>query len=109
MEDELLVAMEIEDALRDNGAEIEGPFVSVRDGLTRIENCPVDAAILDIALADGDVFPIAERLHAQSTPFVFHTAHGDRETLKQRFGGVVVCSKPTKASELVGELAKAVA
>ena len=52
-----------------------------------------------------DVYPVADRLLAAGVPFVFHTGHGDRTELNARFGGALVCTKPTLSEELVAALA----
>jgi hypothetical protein len=37
----------------------------------------LDAAVLDIKLRDGVVYPVAEALQARSVPFVFTTGYGE--------------------------------
>jgi DNA-binding response OmpR family regulator len=48
VEDELLVAMTVEDVVRDEGCAIVGPFPRVEPALKAAREEPLDAAILDV-------------------------------------------------------------
>lgn len=50
------------------------PAYSVSDALSVIAHQRFDAAILDVELRDGPVFPVADRLAALGTPFLFASA-----------------------------------
>ena len=108
VEDELLLAMDVQMALEEAGADVIGPIGSLAEGLALLDREEVfDIAILDIDLHGEDVFPLAERLEARGVPFLFHTGHGDREALARRFRGTTVCIKPMLTERLVeatGEL-----
>jgi len=103
VEDEAMVALEIELALQDMGAEVVGPASRLEEALATITKASavIDAAILDVDLHGRDVFPVAEVLQSQGVPFLFHTGHGSREALQQRFGDVPVCTKPTLTEDLL--------
>ena len=102
VEDELMLALEIQLALEDEGARVVGPVDDLREGLALLDREAVfDAAILDIDLHGEDVFPLAERLRARDVPFLFHTGHGDRAALDRHFGTVPVCIKPVLSETLV--------
>jgi AmiR/NasT family two-component response regulator len=77
VEDEALVAMLLEDELRDAGAEIVGPAASLGHALRLIDRAAADgglsAAVLDIDLDGRHVEPVADRLAALGVPFVFAT------------------------------------
>ena len=51
------------------------------------------------------MFPIAETLRARDVPFLFHTGHGERSELQQRFAGALVCIKPVLPEDLVRAVA----
>ncbi|MGR3435421.1 MAG: response regulator [Shimia sp.] len=106
-EDELMVALDIEMALDDAGAEMVGPVDDLDAGLRLLRGeTEIDAAILDVDLHGQDVFPIAEALQARQVPFLFHTGHGSREELGRRFGGVPVCIKPVLAEDMIEAVAE---
>ena len=108
VEDEVLVAMEIEDALEAVNADVVGPAHDLPDAARLAAGAGIDAAILDVDIHGEPVFPVAEALQAASVPFLFHTGHADRATLRARFGDVMVCRKPTLADELLATLARIV-
>ena len=58
VEDQALIALEIEDAVRRKGADVVGSAARLSEALTLIETASWDAALLDIKLADGEaVYP----------------------------------------------------
>ena len=81
VEDEVLVAMLVEDGLHDAGAEVVGPATTVGEALRLIEGATADgglsAAVLDIKLAGEAVRPVADRLAALGVPFLFATGYGE--------------------------------
>ena len=81
VEDEALVALLEEDMLRDAGAEVVGPAGSVAEALRLIEGTAadggLDAAVVDIGLADAAASPVADRLAALGVPFLFATGYGE--------------------------------
>ena len=106
VEDELLLAMDVQMALEDAGASVAGPVDTLERGLALLDRDePFDVAILDIDLHGEDVFPLAERLLVRRIPFLFHTGHGDREVLRSHFQGAPVCTKPVLTEALVATAA----
>ena len=108
VEDEVLIALDIESALEDRGANVRGPITRLCDGLplAKDKNEKFDCAVLDVNLRGEEVFPIAEELQKRGVPFLFHTGHGDSEQLQSRFQGAPVCNKPFQTERLVSEIEK---
>ena len=108
VEDEVLIALDIEAALEDRGAIVRGPITRLSEGLPIAEDRDeaFDCAVLDVNLRGEDVYPIAEKLQARGIPFLFHTGHGDSAVLQERFAGAPVCNKPFQTERLVNELEK---
>ena len=81
VEDEALVAMLLEDELRDAGAEVVGPAVSLGHALRLIDGAAADgglsAAVLDVNLHGTAVMPVADRLSELDVPFLFVTGYGE--------------------------------
>ncbi len=81
VEDEPLVSMLVEDELRDAGAEVLGPAVSVGHALRLVEAAAADGGIsaagLDINLDGKHVASVADRLAALGVPFLFATGYGE--------------------------------
>jgi CheY-like chemotaxis protein len=108
VEDESLVALLMADAFEDAGASVIGPCFTISECVRTAALEGIDAAVLDVDLGGQDVFPAADELKRRGIPFVFHTAHADREELRSRFGDVPVCRKPIGMDALVTALAKVV-
>ncbi|WP_158047359.1 response regulator [Skermanella pratensis] len=75
VEDETLVAMDLEDMLLSLGCEVVGPVAKVARGLVLAREEPLDGAILDINVAGELVYPIAEVLNARGIALVFASGY----------------------------------
>lgn len=77
VEDEILVAMLVEDMVRDLGHEVVGPAMTLDVALQLAEEASVDCAILDVNLGEGTPStPVAVILAARHIPFLFATGYG---------------------------------
>jgi DNA-binding response OmpR family regulator len=92
-DDEPLIAMIIDDWLVEMKFATLGPVGTVREALALIETSPPDAAILDIRLADGSSYDVADRLRARNIPFAFASGQ-DASDMDPRFKDVAVLTKP---------------
>ncbi len=104
VEDEMVVAMLVEDMLNDLGYEVAGVASRVDEALNAIETSPVDLAILDVHLNGRAVFPVADSLLAHNIPFVFATAYGERGVPEKYRRGPIL-QKPFFTQELQRALA----
>ena len=77
VEDEMLIAMTIEDVLQGLGCEIVGPVATIEKALKLAQGGAFDAAILDVTIRGGKVYPVAEQLLARGIPFVLASGYGD--------------------------------
>jgi len=110
MEDEILIAMDVEQLCREHGAAevVMVHALGVADSERPLE-VDFDAAILDVALAGHSTLPFAGRLSAAGVPFVFATGHSDAEGLFDDFPGVAVIGKPYGEAALIEALTLAIA
>lgn len=110
MEDEILIAMDVEQLCRDHGA---AKVVLVHDfgsaGPEMALETSFDAAILDVALAGQSTFSFAEKLAVAGVPFIFATGHAEVEGLFDAFPGVAVIGKPYGEHALIEALSLAIA
>jgi CheY-like chemotaxis protein len=100
VEDELLVALLIEDLLTDFGCTTLGPCGSVAKALEAVRTEEFDLAVLDVNLAGEKVYPVAEALAERHIPFLFLSGYGD-EAIPASRGEWKVCAKPFKGDDLV--------
>lgn len=85
VEDEMLVLMNIEMALKDFGCSAICSAASVTEALARLAEQRFDAAIVDVNLGGEKSYPVADALAQLGIPFVFSTGysdHGDRADLE---------------------------
>ena len=75
VEDQMLVALYLEDLLVDLGCAVLGPAGSVTDALAVTRREPVDGAVLDINLRGEPSFPVARELRVRPVPFFFVTGY----------------------------------
>ena len=104
VEDEFLISLELSATVEDAGgrAVVAASLDEARTCLA--EAGPFDAAILDVRLGKEEVFPVADALAARGTPFVFHSGHACRESLRDRYGRSEILAKPASPVRLVSAL-----
>jgi CheY-like chemotaxis protein len=105
VEDEIVVALFMEDMLAEFGYEVAGVVNRVEDALARERD--YELAVLDVHLNGRDVFDFADRLAAGGTPFVFTTGYGPRG-IPERYRDRPVLQKPFVPEDLKRALAKIV-
>ncbi|RXH25799.1 MULTISPECIES: response regulator [Bradyrhizobium] len=75
VEDEYLIAMELEATLRTAGYRVIGPAPDVSAALELLKAERPDAAILDVNLDGQWVTPVAEVLRASFVPFILTSGY----------------------------------
>jgi DNA-binding response OmpR family regulator len=101
LEDEALIALDLQDELRDAGYEVAGPFTTCAAALSWLEMATPDTAILDAVLKDGPCREIALEVSRREVPFVIYSGyHEDRELLAE-FPHVTWIEKPVASPVLV--------
>lgn len=76
VEDEPLVAMLLEDMVRNLGFDVVGPALRLDEALALVESGLPDAAILDVNLGNCRSYPLADLLARRGVPFLFATGYG---------------------------------
>lgn len=104
VEDETLIALELCDIVEGSHGSVAGPFRSNRDALRLLETEDVDAAILDLNLADGEATPTAQRLKAAGVPVLVCTAGTLPRAMRLEWSDVPIHRKPVRADQLVESL-----
>lgn len=104
VEDELIIAMELENLLRGLGCTVLGPAPTIKQALRALADERPDVAVLDVNLRGERVTPVAEFLEEQGIPFVLVTGYG-RERLEEALQGKRYLRKPVDAHELASALA----
>lgn len=108
VEDEMIVAMLIEDILSDAGATVVGPAARVSRALDLLGGGGVDAALLDVNLAGEMTTPVAEELRRLGIPFAFATGYG-AAGVPEGFAGQPLLQKPFQEHDLNRVMAEVLA
>jgi CheY-like chemotaxis protein len=103
VEDEFLVAMELETMLQDLGGVVIGPLGSLDDAVACAREEALDAALLDVNVGGRLVTPVADALAAREIPFVFCTGY-DAASLPGRHAAAPILMKPCQPHELKNAL-----
>ncbi|MFD4838049.1 response regulator [Achromobacter sp. NPDC058515] len=108
VEDEALIALFLEEGLLAAGCEVVGPVSKLDAAVKLAEDEQLDAAILDVTVRGGSVFPVAKILMERGIPFTFATGYGEW-ALPDAFRGKPVLKKPFTFAELERALQTAMA
>lgn len=99
VEDDMMIALGIEETLQALGCLVIGPVAKLEMALRLASDEVLDAAILDVTIRGGDVFPVAERLMSRDVPFAFASGYGDW-ALPETFRNQDRLTKPFSTQEL---------
>jgi len=108
MEDEFLIAMDVEQICNDHGAEEVVIMRTLKelDDHTIVER-GISVAVVDVMLAGESTVEFAKTLQESRIPFVFATGYAENEHLFEAFPGIRVVGKPYSGPALVTALLEA--
>lgn len=94
VEDEYILADELQTELGDADAIVLGPVGNLEEALDLIRSeIRIDGAILHVNLRGQAAFPAADLLTERGVPFVFTTGY-DQSAIPSRFEHICRCEKP---------------
>jgi CheY-like chemotaxis protein len=76
VEDELLIALELQSIVEQLGGTVVGPAGSAEGALQLLSDTTPDAALLDVNLREARVTPVAQACRDRSVPFALVTGYG---------------------------------
>jgi PAS domain S-box-containing protein len=103
VEDEALLALEIQELLQSAGSTIVGTFNDLARAGQVARREAIDVAVLDTNLNGEMVYPLADDLAVRGIPFVFVTGYAT-SNLPERFRGMPQVAKPFDPTSLTNEL-----
>ncbi|TCT10651.1 response regulator receiver domain-containing protein [Tepidamorphus gemmatus] len=107
VEDEFLIAMEVESLLTEAGHEVVGPVADIEEALGLIAKQPIDAAVLDVNLGDGATSArLAAELVRQRIGFVLSTGYRQQDLATVYGTDVTVIQKPIDGQRLLDALSR---
>lgn len=108
LEDEALVALDLQRVLRDAGFRTVGPATTLADIQRLIERGAIDCTILDLDVDRRAPLPIADLLAFADVPFVFLAA-GSRMVVPTRHRHRPIVRKPFSRDALLSAVEQAMA
>ena len=105
LEDEFLIAMDVEQLCRDHGAADVTIAREIReiDGQSLPAN--FDAAVIDLMLGGVSTLDFAARLRSEGVPFVFASGYSDSDEVKVSFPEIRLVTKPYSGDDLIEAVA----
>ena len=107
VEDEMLVALEIERILGAAGSKVLGPVASIAEATAIIEAQAVDLALLDINVRGEFIYPLTKKLAERNIKFVFSTGY-DEVSIPSNLRQTPCVRKPFTPEKLIATLSSAV-
>jgi CheY-like chemotaxis protein len=108
VEDEFLVAMDIQAMLHDLGCEVMGPTGDLESALRIAGEEVLNLALLDVNIGGEPVTAVAEALVARAVPIVFCTGY-QAENWCNRYPAAPTLIKPFQPADLRSALERALA
>lgn len=108
VEDNLIIALDAEDMLRELGVQTVRTAGSVRQALDHIAERAPQFALLDVNLGSETSFRIAERLRELGVTMAFATGYGDNHAFPAEFADAPIVRKPYSVQTIREVLSKAV-
>jgi two-component system, response regulator PdtaR len=107
VEDEVLVAMELEDLLIEEGFKVLGPAATVQEAINILGTASPDVAVLDMKLRGELVTPVVEVLTQRGVPFLLASGSPAADLgLPDLAKDIINVGKPLQPKQLLHSLAQ---
>ena len=106
VEDDFLLLMDLEEVLMDAGAACVQACRTIEEALLVAEKEEISAAILDVRIGAESIAPVARKLAARGTPFVFYTGQLGNDPMMDEWPGCRTLSKPAQPQMIVNAVAE---
>ncbi|HET8728380.1 MAG TPA: response regulator [Alphaproteobacteria bacterium] len=106
VEDEVMIAMLLEDMLADLDCEVVETAARIEDALQYAESGNFDFAVLDVNLGGVRSYPVADSLRQRGIPVVFTTGYG-AGGVDAAYAGAPILQKPFQQEALEAAVARA--
>lgn len=108
-EDEFITGFDLCDTFEEAGYEVEGPHAGLSSAMLACDRARPDLAILDIELADGLTYDLAQRLIDADVPVILHSEAGEAHELAARFPRATTLTKPCPPADLLNTVSRVLA
>jgi CheY-like chemotaxis protein len=101
VEDNMLIALEAEDMLKELGAAQVDTASSIDQANRFLAGGRYDFALLDVSVGTGTTFELASELRKIGTPYILASGYGDRLPLDNQPAVPAIVQKPYQTSHLL--------
>lgn len=108
-EDEYITAFDLRDTFEEAGFLVEGPHAGISSAMLACQKEKPDLAILDIELADGLTYELAQKLIDDDVPVILHSERAERDEVAARFPRAVTVAKPCPPAVLLDAVGRVLA
>ena len=105
-EDEYITAFDLCHTFEEAGYEVEGPHAGICSAMLACQKGKPDLAILDIELADGLTYELAQKLLDENVPVILHSERADAVAVAARFPGATTLAKPCPPADLLDTVSR---
>ncbi len=103
VEDDVMLAIDIAEALQEHGFTVLGPCVTAKDAMDMYEREKCDVAVLDIGLGKDTSEALAIRMKSEQVPFVVASNYMENH-YPEAFVGAPSLPKPVHPQRLIALL-----
>lgn len=108
VEDEYIVALDLQTSFEDAGAEVVGPALQLSEAIDLAAHADISAATLDLRLVRDSVAPVARILAARGIPFLFYSGQPADDPVRVEWPQYRAVPKPAQPGKLVEAVAELV-
>ncbi|MDY0884763.1 hypothetical protein ACFPL7_05035 [Dongia soli] len=108
IEDEVLIALDMEATLLDAGAENVELLTTRREAMANLDGQGYTAAVLDIRVGNGTTYEIALRLNDDNIPFIFCSGQDLSADMRAKLPDAILLRKPVMPSDLIQGILQAI-
>jgi CheY-like chemotaxis protein len=102
VDDEVMIAMLLEDVLVACGCKVVGPAGNVATAMSLInsgDKAAIDGAFLDVNLRGELIYPVVDALAARDVPVVFVSGYS-ADDIDPRYAGIPALAKPVPIAKI---------
>lgn len=100
-EDEFIIAFDLRETFEEAGYEVEGPHAGISAAMLACQKEKPDLVVLDIELADGLAYELAQKLLDDDVPVILHSEHFEAHELAARFPQAATVIKPCPPADML--------
>jgi DNA-binding NtrC family response regulator len=104
VEDEMLLAMDLEEVVQGWGADVIGPVPTIEKALTLLSDHRPDAVTLDMNLSGASSLPLARELAERNIPFVVVSGYNEVDPAAEAMRTARFVKKPFNEKDLLKAL-----